>query len=118
MSLGIQNKKLTFLNRETVNQLKSDQRHRDYLLWLKRCLAILNSQGLTIGFCKFLVFIIVNISLKLGDSFDRIFARGYNELGGRYMIENITQAGCVNGKIDIRKKQGSHKDFLKIYNQT
>ena len=34
------------------------------------------------------------------------------------MIENITQAGCVKGKIDIRKRRGPHKNFLKIYNQT
>ena len=64
------------------------------------------------------MFNIVKISQKLGDSCDDIFARGYSELGGRYMIENITQAGCVKGKIDIRKRRGQHRNFLKIYNQT
>jgi hypothetical protein len=116
--LEFRSKKLTFFSRETVNQLKPDQRHRDDLLWLKRCLKILNYPGLTVAFCKFLVFNIVKISLKLGDSCDHIFARGYNELGGRYMIENITQAGCVKGRIDIRKTRGSHRDFLRVYNQT
>ena len=92
--------------------------HRDDFLWLKICLETLNSPGLTVAFCKFLVFNIVKISLKLEDSCDHIFAWGYNELGGRYMIENITQAGCVKGKINIRKRQVSHRDFLRVYNQT
>ena len=34
------------------------------------------------------------------------------------MIENITQAGCIGGKIDIRKRHGPHRNFLKLYNQT
>ena len=116
--LESRSKRLTFLNKDTVNQIKSDHRHREDLLWLKRCLEILNSPGLTVTLCKFLVFNIIKISQKLGDVCDHIFERGFSELGGQYMIENITQAGCVGGKIDIRKRHGPHRNFLKLYNQT
>ena len=109
---------MKFLDTETLRELSNHSRNRIELIFLKKWLELLQTPGLGVATCKFLISNIVQISDNLGEECSDVFFQCTLNLNNRYFLENMVNSGPNLEKVDHTLRDGKHSAFLNVYNRT